>query len=266
VGEGEERAFSFAAEFIAVGAISGSHESSAAGGFIGALFAMREAEGVAEFVADAADEDGIVLAEGDAAVFAIADDGFFEREVFGVELGGVQLPGGAALVITAGVVRRVVDKGEFFRIPASKVTKDDEGFFFGVDAGFSKDGETFFADVAAGAFLVVGCGMVAFDEVDLDLAVWIAGEVDGAGAKAEAVHFFSVEVLEVLHDATEARFVLVGRFAVVGGPEDEVEGAFFGAGRFLMPGVEDDAGVFRFFGFAGNLCGEESGEEEGNEI
>lgn len=49
---------------------------------------MREAEGVAEFVADAADEDGIVLAEGDAAVFAIADDGFFEREVFGVELGG----------------------------------------------------------------------------------------------------------------------------------------------------------------------------------
>ena len=108
--------------------------------------------------------------------------------------------------------------------------------------------------------------MVAFDEVDLDLAVWIAGEVDGAGAKAEAVHFFSVEVLEVLHDATEARFVLVGRFAVVGGPEDEVEGAFFGAGRFLMPGVEDDAGVFRFFGFAGNLCGEESGEEEGNEI
>ena len=267
MGEGEEGALAFAAEFVAIGAVAGAHEGGAPDfALVFSLAAVGEAEGVSEFVGDAADEDGVVFTEGDAAVLAIADDGFFQGEVAGVELGGIELPGGASGMIAAGVVGGFVGEEEFFFIPVGEVAEEDDGFLIGVDAGFAEGGEAFFFDLVAGLDGVVVGGFLTFDEVDDEFAFVVVGEVDAAVAEAEAVHFPGVESTDVFHDTGEARVVVLGGGAVGGIPIDEVEGSGLFFGVLLVPGIEDleGGGGFCFF-FAGEIGVDRGDEKEGGE-
>ncbi len=136
VGEGEEGSFSFATKFISVGTIARSHEGSPSNGFIGAFPAMRKTESMAQFVTDSTDENRVVFAKGNAAVFAVLYHGLLERDVFWVEFGGVELPGGASLEVAAGVVGGIVFKDEIFLIPSGEVAKEDDGFLVGINSCF----------------------------------------------------------------------------------------------------------------------------------
>ena len=85
---------------------------------------------------DSTDENGVVFTKGDAAVLAVLYHGLLEGDVFWVELGGVELPGGASLEVSAGVVGGIVFKDELFLIPCGEVTKEDDGFLFSVNSCF----------------------------------------------------------------------------------------------------------------------------------
>ena len=111
-----------------------------------------------------------MFTKGDAAVLAVLYHGLIKGDVFWVKLGGVELPGGASLEVSAGVVGGIVFEDELFLIPSGEVTKEDDGFPVGVNSCFFQSGEAFFANFTSRGSSVVRVGMVSFDKMDFQLS------------------------------------------------------------------------------------------------
>ena len=204
---------------------------------------------MSELVGDAANEDGVVLAEGNLTVLLVDNEGGGGLEVGDGELGEIELPGIAAAMGAVGVVGGFVGKSFLFFVPSREVTKDEECFVVGIEAGFLEGGEAFLTNVAAGSFVVIGEGFLAADEVDFEEVVFVFLEGKGEGVESVTLHLLTIEVLDVSHDFGESLAVSGGGLAIRGGPVDDLEGAGSGGGVFVLPSGEDLGG-----GFCGGFC------------
>src|SRR5205807_9332084 len=83
-GHGEEGAFAFATALVSISMVSRSHERSAQFFFIPALAAMRQSEGVPEFVGNSSNENRHVPAQRHAAIFGVVESWFFAAEIIQV--------------------------------------------------------------------------------------------------------------------------------------------------------------------------------------